>query len=385
MSKTIWILFSSRKGGHVYPSRAIHSYITRKEKNYCSYIINALDFSWVLSFMDTLGRIGDLKLRTIYRTGYRSLQEDSHIMKGIYRCIENIIYDFGKFRHKLIRSYGRPDIVISIQPEVNAVAHLFKSWFAIPFHTVIIDLAVHGLWINDCIDKYYVPTEPLSRELMSYGVPRARIMVTGMPLRPGFSTVVKTSVSKMKKALGLEPHRHTVLLIGGLLGKMLDFEGLIKSIAEMQMPIQILVVFGENELARRRAMALKNHYKYAMHLYRTVTNMHELMWAADVVISKPGPVTMAEVLSLGKPLIAINPLAGSAQELRFATFLEENDAGTWINDPTELGNALRNVIGCEERYRQMSRNARVLGRYSLTANKTIFENIRQTLEHREVK
>jgi processive 1,2-diacylglycerol beta-glucosyltransferase len=384
-SKTIWILYSSRKGGHAYPSRSIHSYLTGKEKEYCSHIINTLDLSWVLSFMDTLGRVGDLKLRTIYRTGYRSLQEDSRIMKGVYRFVEHIIYDYSKVRHKLIRAYGRPDIVISIQPEINAVAHLFKSWFVVPFHTVIIDLAVHGLWINDCIDKYYVPTEPLRREIVSYGVPADRVMVAGMPLRSGFSTVVKTSVSTTKKKLGLSRDLQTVLLIGGLLGKMLDFEGLIKSIAEMQMPIQILAVFGENELARRHAMALKHHYKYPMHLYRTVTNMHELMWASDVVISKPGSVTMAEVLSLGKPLIAINPLAGSAQELRFARFLEENDAGTWINDPTELGAALKNIIGCQDRYRQMSKNARALGRYGLTANKTICENIRRTLENREVR
>ena len=383
--RTIWILICSRKGGHAYPSRAIHSYINDQDKDYSAYIINALDLSRTLSIMDTFGRLGDLKLKTVYRSGYRSLQEDSSISKGIYRCIESIIYDYAKFRHKLTWAYGRPDIIVSIQPEINAVAHLFKSWFAVPFHTVIIDLTVHGLWINDCIDKYYVPTEQMRHEVTRYGVSTDRVMVAGMPLRSGFSTVVKTGVRTMRKRLGLIPDMQTALLVGGLLGKMLDFESLIKSITEMQMPIQILAVFGENELARRRAMGLKDRYQYPMHFYRTVSNMHEFMWASDVVISKPGSVTMAEVLSLGKPLIAINPLAGSAQELRFAEFLEEHGAGMWISRPIELGKALRDIIGSQDRYRQMSESARKLGCYGLSANKTIFESIRRTLKNREVK
>jgi len=166
---------------------------------------------------------------------------------------------------------------------------------------------------------------------------------------------------------------------------MLDFENLINSIVEMQTPIQILAVFGENEMARKRAAGLKDRYQFPMHLYRTVSNMHEFMWASDVVISKPGSVTMAEVLSLGKPLIAINPLAGSAQEFRFAEFLEKNGAGTWISGPTELGTALKDIIGNQDRYRQMSKNARKLGCYGLSASKTIFDHLKRTLENREVK
>ena len=385
MTKAIWILICSRKGGHAYPSRAIQSYIADQDKSYSAHVINALDLSGTLSIIDTFGRLGDLKLKAVYRGGYRSLQEDSPVSKGIYRFVESIIYDSAKFRRRLTRAYGRPDIIVSIQPEINAVAHLFKSWFGVPFHTIIIDLAVHGLWINDCIDKYYLPTVQMRQEMTRYGVSEDRVMVTGMPLRSGFSAVVKTGIRAMRRKLGLSPQMKTVLLVGGLLGKMLDFESLINSIAEMQMPIQILAVFGENEVARRRAMGLKEHYPYPMHIYRTVSNMHEFMWASDVVISKPGSVTMAEVLSLGKPLIAINPLAGSAQEFRFAEFLEKHGAGTWISGAAEVSTALKDIIGSQDNYRQMSKNARGLGRYGLSANKTIFESIRRTLKNREVK
>jgi processive 1,2-diacylglycerol beta-glucosyltransferase len=284
---------------------------------------------------------------------------------------------------KLTSQYGRPDIIISIQPEVNAAARLFKIWFSIPFHTIIIDLAIHGLWINRYIDRYYVANEPLKDDLIEYDVPEHKIIVSGMPLRSGFSKLVGSRVKAVRKRLGFVEDMKTVLLVGGLLGKMFDFPGAIKSIMDTEMPVQIAAVFGRNEVDRRKVQALKSIYRWPMHLFGTVSNMDDLMWASDVVISKPGSVTMAEALSLGKPMIVMNPLAGSAQELRFAGFLEENGAGLWTRSVQELGSALRRMTGNSREYLQMCSRARELGQCSLTANDTIFNDIKQTVGSRE--
>ena len=149
------------------------------------------------------------------------------------------------------------------------------------------------------------------------------------------------------------------------------------------MPVQILAVFGKNDVDKKRAQALKASYEWPMHLFGTVSNMDELMWASDVVISKPGSVTIAEALSLGKPMIVMNPLAGSAQELRFAGFLEENGAGLWTSSVQELGSALRRMTDNGREYRQMCSRAKELGQCSLTANETIFNDIEQVVESRE--
>jgi processive 1,2-diacylglycerol beta-glucosyltransferase len=164
---------------------------------------------------------------------------------------------------------------------------------------------------------------------------------------------------------------------------MLDFPGAIESIMDTQIPLQILAVLGKNEENRKKVMALKAKYKWPMHIFRTVSNMDDLMWASDVVISKPGSVTMAETLSLGKPMIVINPLAGSAQELRFAGFLEEKGAGLWIQSAQELGRALREMTGNMEKYSQMCSRAKSLGHYSLSASETIFDDIKRTVESGE--
>lgn len=333
--------------------------------------------------MDRLGRLGDLRLRGLYREGYRNLQGDSQLLKGMYRFTESVVYHHSKIKEKLVHTFGPPDILVSIQPEVNVLARRFKTWFPVPFHTVIIDLAIHGLWINEHIDRYYVANEPLRHELMDYGVPENRVTVAGMPLRNGFATVGLRSVREMRKQLGLTPNLHTVLLVGGLLGTMLDFDGVIKAILSLDMPIQIVAVFGKNEAARNRIQGVASKYRHPIHLYRTVSNMHELMWASDLVVSKPGSVTMAEVLSLGKPLVAISPLAGSAQELRFAHFLKEEEAGFWIKDTSELSPVLIRMFRDRTSYARISQNARKLGQHGLTANQTILEHITQSLENQE--
>ena len=381
--KNIWILISSRKGGHTYPGRAISSYILARDRGMYPQMINVLDLSWLLSLLDRLGRLGDLNLKRMYRFCYNNLRENNHILKSLYRFIGSMIYHYGKVKAKLIKTYGKPDLIISIQPEVNSVAHLFKLWFHVPFHSVIIDLAIHGLWVSKCVDNYYVASEPLKHELMEYSVAESRIKVTGMPLRNGFAKADRISVKSMRRRLGLSPDLNTVLLLGGLLGRMVDFSGVVRAISDSKLPIQIVTVFGANDAARNSVQGLKKSYKYPLHLYGTVANMHELMWASDVVISKPGSVTMTEVLSLGKPLVVMNPLAGSAQELRFAQYLEENEAGFWIKDANELVPVLNRIMGDRAVFMHLSRNARKLGQHGLTANHAILEDIKRSFDKEE--
>jgi processive 1,2-diacylglycerol beta-glucosyltransferase len=346
-------------------------------------MVNALDLSWCLSTVDRLGRLGDLRLRRVFRRGYRRLQDDSRLMKDTYRFTEKMIFQFDRMRDRLTRLHGQPDLILSIQPEINVVAELLKSWYRVHFHTIIIDLAIHGLWVEKSIDIYYVPNEPMKRDLMRYGVNGSRIIVSGMPLRDGFTSIAHRPVKQIRKKLGLDPGLKTILLIGGLLGKMIDFERAIGLVSGLDTPVQVVAIFGENEGAMNRVSMLKDRMRCPVHLYGRVTNMHELMWASDVIISKPGSVTISEVLGLGRPLIAISPLAGSAQELRFAQFLEDNGAGIWIKNVEDLGSALETLIRSRSEYDRVSRNARVLGQYGVTASKTIMENIAADLERKE--
>jgi processive 1,2-diacylglycerol beta-glucosyltransferase len=73
-----------------------------------------------------------------------------------------------------------------------------------------------------------------------------------------------------------------------------------------------------------------------------VENIHELMNAADVLVSKAGGLTSAEAMALGLPMIIVDPIPG--QETRNAEIIVEQRAGWKALDIANLGYKLKRVI-----------------------------------------
>lgn len=378
--KTIWILYGSRKGGHTYPVKALDSYITENyNSNFNPKVINLLDILPTASLIEKLGRYGDLKFRRTWRYGYKNLQAENPFFLEIWRWLESLLFNLDNLHDKLSNLVGKPDLIVSIQPEVNVLSPFFKQWYNVPIHTIIIDLAIHGLWLDKRIDHYYVFNSILSDELKKRGISPSRITVSGIPLRPSFSQIVKSEPKQIRKKLGISQELPTILLLGGLLGAMVDFDRVIQSIIELDLPLQLLVIFGKNEKSREKFSEMQQNSKTVIYPYGVVSNMDEMIWAADLVVSKPGSVTMSESLALDKPMLVILPEAGSFQEFRFAQFLQENGAGRWIERPRAVGTVIKEILFTPSLYQTMKANAQKLGRQSLTANKTIMENLIKSL------
>jgi processive 1,2-diacylglycerol beta-glucosyltransferase len=88
--------------------------------------------------------------------------------------------------------------------------------------------------------------------------------------------------------------------------------------------------------------------------------MHELMMAADLVMTKPGGLTTSEALACGAAMIVVNPIPG--QESRNSDFLLENGAAIKMNNLATLTYKLKGLLKEPERIRQLKQNARYLGK-----------------------
>jgi len=321
-----------------------------------------------------MSRWGDLHLPRIWRGGYENLKNSSPLFLSAFKWVESYLFSLEGSLNKLFRS-EKPDIIVSFQPEINVLAPLLKRKAFCPIQTVIIDLAIHGLWVNRAIDHYYVFNEGVSSELQDYDVTRAKITISGIPLREDFKRVLKMDRTLIKEKLSMKSDLPTVLVLGGLLGQMVDFPKVLSSIAQAKVCCQLLVICGKNEVARQKMAKMKEKLNLPVYTYGTVANIAEMMWASDLIVSKPGSVTIAEALALGKPMIVLTPKAGSAQELRFAEFLERNRAGKWVADARDVGKTIREIFTTPSLYSEIERNAKRIGRHSLTANETIVRNI----------
>jgi processive 1,2-diacylglycerol beta-glucosyltransferase len=226
-----------------------------------------------------------------------------------------------------------------------------------PLFGVVTDFAVHALWIVKHVDCYYVATEEARRQLLRKGLPDGRIRVTGIPVDPVFSTSELPRTARRK--LGLDRDLPTVLLLSGGFGVGPTVE-LMKSVRELKSPFQLLVVAGANEKMRKEASAAANSLPVPCKVYGFVNNMHELVDAADVVVSKPGGLTASEVTAKGRPLIVIDPIPG--QEQRNCEILLESGAAMRLFETADLPYKLELLLGDPARLARLKESARRAGR-----------------------
>jgi processive 1,2-diacylglycerol beta-glucosyltransferase len=123
---------------------------------------------------------------------------------------------------------------------------------------------------------------------------------------------------------------------------------------------------------------LSQKYKNRFHLYGWRENMSELICAADVVVGKPGGLTVSETLACGRPFIATCCLGG--QELHNVQFLKSKGVGLQI-ELHQLPEVLSRLFSDAEALQHMKIRAQRLGRpHAAQAVVTELENMMQAKE-----
>jgi processive 1,2-diacylglycerol beta-glucosyltransferase len=91
-----------------------------------------------------------------------------------------------------------------------------------------------------------------------------------------------------------------------------------------------------------------------------VPNVAEFMAAADVIVTKPGSLTVAESLAMGRPLVLGRPLPG--QEEGNVGYVVKAGAGLHYRSPGEAGQAVAYLLKDPAARWEMSRSAMRLAR-----------------------
>lgn len=214
-----------------------------------------------------------------------------------------------------------PDLVVSTHSQTNAMLSHWKGTgrLDMPVHSVATDFMAHAVWAQDRVDRYYVAAETTAQDLVKLGVGPERIRVTGIPIQPAFSKPAEEDRQALATRLGLDPELPTVLLMGGSLG-LQPYEKLIDALEASPYPMQVVAITGRNQEAKERLEARQGSTRHPLHVQGFVENGVDWMRAADVVVSKPGGLTLSELLALRKPVIVTNPVPGmeEAQVQRLA-------------------------------------------------------------------
>jgi processive 1,2-diacylglycerol beta-glucosyltransferase len=222
---------------------------------------------------------------------------------------------------------------------------------------VVTDFAVHALWIFPNVPAYCVATDEARRHMVRAGCPAEAVRVTGIPIDPVFTRT--RPAPEARAALGLDPSLPAVLVLSGGFGVGPAVE-IVSAFRDGGTPCQLLVVAGANADLKARVEAAAASIRRPIRVFGFVNNMHELMDAADVVVSKPGGLTASEVLAKGRPLLIVDPIPG--QEQRNAEYILEAGAGVRLYDPADAPARVAEILGNPQRLEAMRRNAAATGR-----------------------
>ena len=243
-----------------------------------------------------------------------------------------------------------PDVVVATQMYPAALFSRLKQksqFSAIPSLGILTDYGLQNVWVRSNTDGYCVPSQAVAEQLAAWGVTADSTYVTGIPLDQQFTH--PPSQNEARAALTLDQHKPTVLVTGGQygIGLVPTVEHLCKAADELQ----ILVTAGRDQTSLQ---ALQEAYPTQLILFDWVDNMAQLISAADVVVGKPGGLSVSEALACGRPFFATCSLGG--QEAHNVAFLKQQDIGDKLA-PEQLSLRLKQLFAEPETLAAMQQRA----------------------------
>ncbi|MGB3160837.1 MGDG synthase family glycosyltransferase [Carnobacterium sp.] len=229
--------------------------------------------------------------------------------------IDRMIDRYGYIRISQLMSTYEFDVVINTFPMQALPIYKQKNRHNIPFINVLTDFCLHSRWLSDEIDHFFVAGDSLKDELTDSGISPDKITISGIPIKEEFYST---------KAKAIRPSSTSdcpkkVLISAGAFGVIKNLPLLIEEL-HLNSNLDITVICGRNlELYT----SLQTRFKgiSSIRILGYVEDMASLMNQADIMVSKPGGISLSEALAIQVPLVLTPAVPG--QELDNAKLFEQ--------------------------------------------------------------
>lgn len=241
-------------------------------------------------------------------------------------------------RFKKMARENPVDVVVCVHSLIARPC--FKAWESLPerppFITVVTDLvSTHNFWYDKNTEHTMVPTQAAFDKGIEYGMPSEKMSITGLPVNPAFVEKLEGKELAREK-LGWEQDKITILMVAGGDGMGPLWET-ARAINDLNRDIQLVVVAGRNTTLKEKMDTAD--WNQTTHVYPFVTNMPQLMDAADIIVTKAGPATITEAAIAGLPMILMDAIPG--QEDGNVEYVVENNAGAWAPEPQQVADYIK--------------------------------------------
>jgi hypothetical protein len=341
----IHVLFHDAGGGHRNAAVALQT-ICKEQKR--PWNVELVQFQELTDHLDVLKKLTGIQIQEQYNTLLRNGWTLGATQ--LLRVLQTTIRIFHRPLVKLLADYFREhpaDMLISVIPHFNRA--ISEAWGSVypgrPFVTLITDLADFPprFWIEPIKEQNVIcGTERAVEQARKIGKADGQIFATsGMILRPDFYVADQTDPEALRRELGLREDLPTGILLFGGFGSQVMYQ-IAEKIEAGGLPIQLIVVCGRNEKLAEKFKAKK--WKTPLHVVGFTKEIPRLMRAADFLIGKPGPGSIAEAMVKGLPVI-LECNSWTLPQERFNTeWVKEKRVGIVLHHFTEIVDGVKQMI-----------------------------------------
>jgi hypothetical protein len=341
----IQILFHDAGGGHRNAAVALQTVIAQQNR---PWQVDLVQFQDLTDHLDVLRKLTGIRIQEQYNTLLRNGWTLGATQ--LLRVLQTTVRVFhGPMVKLLTRHFQKQpaDLLISVIPHFNReIAEAWSgSYPGHPFVTIITDLADFPprFWIEPVKEQYVIcGTEKAVEQARQMGKDPSHIFATsGMILRPDFYEQDNADPVALRRELNLRPDLTTGMLLFGGFGSKAMYE-IVERLEAADLPLQLIAICGRNE--KLAAQFRARTWKIPLNVIGFTKEVHRLMRAADFLIGKPGPGSVAEAMVRKLPVILECNAWTLPQERYNTEWVKEKKVGIVLRNFDEIVDGVKQLL-----------------------------------------
>jgi glycosyl transferase family 28 len=343
--KRVHVVFHDGGGGHRNAAVALQTVISQQPR---AWQIELIQFQDLTDRLDVLRKVTGIRIQQQYNI---MLQNGWTLgSTQLLRVLQTTIRIFHRPLVHLLEKFWREkpaDLLISVIPHFNR--QICESWTKVypgrPFVTIITDLADFPprFWIEPVKEQHVIAgTEKAAEQARTMGHDNLHVFQTsGMILRPDFYIEDNSDPVALRREMGLREDPPTAIVLFGGHGSKAMYD-ITERLNAAGLPLQLILICGRNEGLAAKLRA--RQWRIPIHVVGFSKEVHKLMRAADFLIGKPGPGSIAEAIVRKLPVLIECNAWTLPQERYNAEWVKEKGVGIVLRSFEDVAEGVKRML-----------------------------------------
>lgn len=360
-------------GGHRASANALVAAAEEQARPWRFRVVNVQE---LLAPLDLWGRVSGRPIESTYNEWIRS--DHTRFLVPMLRFMQWLIRRMRGRLGRLVESELRarpPALALSLMPNFNAVLRDAVRQ-ALPGTSLFVLLTDYAdfpphFWMEPDLDRVLVGSEHASDQARAAGLPAEAVTRTsGMVMHPRFYAAGGPAARAATRAeLGIPADAFTVMELFGGKGSA-EMRPLTEALLRALPDGHVIAVCGDNPGLVASMTAQSAGAGGRLHALGFTTRIADYLAASDLLVTKPGPGSLAEAFQQRVPVVVTSHARTIPQERWNAEMVKQLDLGRVVGSMEEMPAAVVALRNDTAAWSRVQANLR-----ALPPNRAVYETL----------